>query len=111
PAVHFYDSAPRSGRGSASVRVEAAELLALPEVARAAVVAAADDQQVAPSGLLLARERGLGGIPGTPLPGAGAIDRGGRVDGCGAAVFVGGDAVARVADLVDVAAGSVLFAL
>src|SRR5205814_784184 len=97
----------RSGRRCASVRVEAAELVALAEVARAAVVAGADDQQVAPPGLLLARERGLRGEPVTPLPGAGAIDRG----GVGVAVLVGRHVVAGVADLVDVAAGSVLFAL
>src|SRR5207237_8210714 len=97
----------RSGRRCPSVRAEAAELVALAEVARAAVVAGADDQQVAPPGPLLARERGLRGEPVAPLARAGAIDRG----GVGVAVLVGHHVVAGVADLVDVAAGSVLFAL
>src|ERR1043166_5448817 len=97
----------RAGGRRAAVGVEAAELVALAEVARAVVVAGADDQQVAPPGLLLARERGLRGEPVTPLASAGAIDRG-RV---GVAVLVGHHVVAGVADLVDVAAGSALFAL
>src|SRR5258705_11530032 len=66
-AVKIRDLGLRAGGRRAAVGVETAELVALAEAARAAIVAAAHDHQIARAGQIPARERGLRGESVTPL--------------------------------------------